>query len=296
MTHLFTVDVEEHFQVHALERYVSRADWPRMESRVEGSVDRVLALLAEAGATATFFVLGWLAERQPWLVRRISSAGHEVASHGWAHRRVFALTREEFREELRRSKGVLEEIAGRRVLGFRAPSFSIVPGMEWAFDALLEEGYVYDSSVFPIRRPGYGYPGAPRDPHALRLAHGELIELPLNVLSLGRFHIPAAGGGYLRHLPYGVVRAAFRQQSRRGVPGVFFMHPWELDPAQPRLRVSGLTGLRHYGGLLRMEGRVRRLLREFRFTSIASHPALPLERRTAAAPAPVPAELPQLSA
>jgi len=268
MEHLFTVDVEEHFQVHALEPYVARSDWSSMESRVERSMERLYGLLAEAGARATFFVLGCLAERKPALVPRMIELGHEVASHGWAHHRVSGQTPAAFREDVRRSKALLEDQAGRPVIGYRAPSFSITPGVEWAFDVLLEEGYVYDSSIFPIRRPGYGYPGAPRDPHVLRLAAGQLIELPLNTLTVGPARLPAAGGAYLRHLPYGMIRAAFRQQARRGVPGMFFLHPWEVDPGQPRLPVPPLTRMRHYGGLARTEGRVARLLSEFRFESV----------------------------
>ncbi|HLQ24241.1 MAG TPA: polysaccharide deacetylase family protein, partial [Gemmatimonadales bacterium] len=173
--HVFSVDVEEYFQVLAFEQVVSRASWDTLPSRVEESVGRLLELLARHSATATFFTVGWLAERKPALIRRIAEAGHEIASHSWWHRRVTALPPEEFRRDVRRCRDLLENVTGRRVAGFRAPSFSIVPGLEWAFDVLIEEGYRYDSSVFPIRRCEYGYPGAPPDAYEIRRPAGVLL-------------------------------------------------------------------------------------------------------------------------
>lgn len=266
--HLFSVDVEEHFQVNAFDRILSRDEWERQPSRVERNTDVLLELLARHEAHATFFTLGWVAERQPALLRRIAAAGHEIASHGWWHRRLTTLTPEEFREEARRSKAVLESLTGRMVTGFRAPSFSIVPGGEWAFDVLLEEGYRYDSSLFPIRRPDYGYPSAPPAPHEIRRAAGTLLELPLATLDVLGLRLPAAGGGYLRQLPLGLIQRAFRGLGARGTPGMFYIHPWEVDPAQPRLPVGVVTRLRHYGGLERTLPRLERLLSEFRFTSV----------------------------
>ncbi len=272
--HHFTVDVEEYFHVSALEPWVSPAEWGRYESRVVGSMMRLLGILSEHGVRATHFVLGWVAERHPALVRELASMGHEVASHGWDHRRIPHQSPEEFRASVRRTKEFLEDLTGRPVLGFRAPSFSIVPGHEWALDILIEEGYRYDSSLFPVRRRGYGYAEGARDPHWLERPVGRIYEIPPATLRrLGR-NLPAAGGGYLRLLPYGLVRSAFRQCSRRGVPGTFYIHPWELDPEQPRLPVSWATRLRHYGGLHRTEARIRALVREFRFTSIAESLAL----------------------
>jgi len=268
--HHFTVDLEEYFQVAAFASKVMRCDWQRFESRVTGEVDGLLEVLARHEVRATFFVLGWVAERQVELVRTIARAGHEIASHGWDHARVTTQTRPQFRESVRRTKDVLEEITGAPVLGFRAPSFSIVPGREWALDVLIEEGYRYDSSLFPVRRPGgnYGYPDGLPDPHWLERPSGRLAEIPPTTLRSCGFRLPAAGGAYLRLLPYGVVRAAFRQCERRKVPGTFYIHPWELDPDQPRLPVSWLTRVRHYGGLRRTAERIERLLSEFRFTAV----------------------------
>ena len=267
--HHFTVDVEEYFQVSAFESTIPRSAWESLESRVEASVHSLLQLLRDEGAEATFFVLGWIAERHPGLVRAIAAGGHEIASHGWDHRRVTHLTREEFRESVRRSKGVLESLVGERVVGFRAPSFSIVPGREWALDVLVEEGYGYDSSLYPIRRSGYGFPGGSRDPHWLERPGGRLAELPPATLRLGPMNLPAGGGAYFRLFPYPLVRAALRDFEGRGVPGTFYIHPWEIDPEQPRLAVSWPTRIRHYGGLSRTVPRLRRLLAEFRFQSIA---------------------------
>jgi polysaccharide deacetylase family protein (PEP-CTERM system associated) len=267
--HIFTVDVEEYFQVAAFERVVAREDWASYPSRIETTIDRLLDLLARSGATGTFFTLGWIGDRYPRLVRRIHDAGHEIASHGYWHRRVDSLNPRELRDELRSSKAVLEDACGAEVLGFRAPNFSIRPGHEWAFDILLEEGYRYDSSLFPIRRPGYGYHTAPPVPHLIHRAGGSLCELPLATTRWRNLRIPAAGGAYLRHLPYAVIRRAFREHSESGIPATFYIHPWELDPEQPRLRVSWPTRMRHYSGLTRTIPRLERLLAEFRFSSAA---------------------------
>jgi polysaccharide deacetylase family protein (PEP-CTERM system associated) len=249
---------------------VSRAEWDTLPSRVERSVELLLDLLARHDALGTFFTLGWIARRYPALVRRIADAGHEIASHSFWHSRVSTLTPEAFREELRSSKAALEDAAGTPVYGFRAPSFSIRPGGEWAFDVLLEEGYHYDSSLFPIRRRDYGYPGAPPEPHLIRRAGGTLLELPLATTTLAGLRLPAAGGGYLRQLPFGLIRRAFREHGERGVPGMFYIHPWEIDPGQPRLPVSRLTRVRHYRGLERTLPLLERLCAEFSFTSVAA--------------------------
>ncbi|HWV56088.1 MAG TPA: XrtA system polysaccharide deacetylase, partial [Longimicrobiales bacterium] len=272
VTHFFTVDVEEHFQVQALAGVVPRSRWEAQESRVEASLFELLGLLEATTATATFFVLGWLAERRPRLVREIVAAGHEVASHGWDHQLVTRQSRAEFRDSVRRSKAVLESIAGTRVLGFRAPSFSIVRGREWALDCLIEEGYVYDSSLYPVRRPGYGYPGGAGDPHWLDRPAGRLAEFPPATLRLGPLRLPAGGGAYFRLLPYALARSAFREATRRRTPATFYIHPWELDPGQPRYAVGPSTRIRHYGGLHRTRARLRRILSEFRFAAIG--PAL----------------------
>jgi polysaccharide deacetylase family protein (PEP-CTERM system associated) len=214
-------------------------------------------------------VLGWVAHRHPDVVRAIAAAGHEIASHGWDHVRVTRQRVEEFRLSVRRTRQALEDLVGRPVAGFRAPSFSIVPGREWALDVLLEEGYRYDSSLFPIRRSGYGYPDGCADPHALDRPAGRLIEFPPATISVGGVRLPAGGGAYFRLLPYHLVSAALRHCERRGTPGTFYIHPWELDPTQPRLSVPWAQRWRHYGGLRDTEPRLSRLLAQFRFTTIA---------------------------
>lgn len=267
--HLFSVDVEEHFQVVALQPWAPRHTWDGHPSRVAGNVDRLLELMARHRAVGTFFVLGWVADKHPDVVRRIAAAGHEIASHGWWHTQVTRLSPAEFREEVRTSRAILESLSGERVLGFRAPSFSIVPGHEWAFDVLLEEGYRYDSSLFPIRRPGYGWPGAPALPHTIRRPAGSLLELPMATTVIAGVRIPAAGGGYFRQLPYGLTARAFEEHGSRNQPAMFYIHPWEIDPDQPRLPVGFVTRVRHYGGLERTMPRLERLLAQFRFTSVA---------------------------
>lgn len=266
--HFFTVDVEEYFQVVALGPYAPPATWERFESRVERAIDQLLDLMARHGATGTFFTVGWVAERHPAMMKRIAAAGHEVASHTYDHVRVTHQTPAAFRESIRRTKRILEDVTGQEVIGFRAPSFSIVRGTEWALDMLVEEGHRYDSSLFPVRRRGYGYEDGARDPYVITSAAGRLVEFPpVTLRVLGRT-LPAAGGAYFRVLPPALVHAALRSAERRGVPGTFYIHPWEWDPGQPRLRVPVLTRLRHYTGLGRVLARLDALLADFRFTSV----------------------------
>src|SRR5437660_5781380 len=268
-THHFTVDVEEYFQVSAFEPHVPRERWDEFESRVGRSVAILLDLLARHRARGTFFILGWIAEHHPEVVTAIARAGHEVASHGWDHKRVTHQSPEHFRQCVRRSKALLEDLSGAPVLGFRAPSFSIVPGYEWALDILVEEGYRYDSSLFPVRRPGYGYPNGERAPHWLQRPSGRLAEVPPATWRPFGVNLPAAGGAYFRLLPYALVQAAFSDHSRRNVPATFYIHPWEIYPDHPRMTVPWLTRLRHYGGLHRVQPRLERMLGEFRFTVVA---------------------------
>jgi polysaccharide deacetylase family protein (PEP-CTERM system associated) len=282
--HLFTVDVEDYFQVVAFEGVVDRREWDRYPSRVEANTDRLLELLARHGARGTFFTLGWVAERHPGIVRRIAAAGHEVASHGHWHRRVTTLTPADFRREIRESKARLEEQSGHPCIGFRAPSFSIVPGVEWAFDVLLEEGYRYDSSLFPVRRPDYGYPHSPAVPFLIERSGGTLLELPLATTRLLGLQLPAAGGGYLRQFPYVLFHRAFRRWGEEGVSAMFYIHPWEYDVEQPRLPCSRLTAFRHYHNQNLVWPRLDRLLGEFRFTSVVDRFASLLEPKPASAP------------
>lgn len=268
-THYFTVDVEEHFQVLALAPFVPRERWDALESRVVRNVERLLELLARHGATGTFFTLGWVAERHPEMVKAIAAAGNEVASHGYDHRRVTELTPDQFRDQVRRTKAIIEGLTGKPCIGFRAPNYSIVPGREWALDILVEEGYRYDSSLFPVRRPGYGYPSGRREPYWLARGAGPLAEVPPATLRVAGINLPAAGGAYFRLLPYALVRAALRDAERRGVPATFYVHPWEYDTGQPRFAVPALTRVRHYGGVGRLWSRLERLMQEFRFVSIA---------------------------
>ena len=266
--HFFTVDVEEYFQVVALAPYAPMSSWETFESRVEPAIDRLLALMAEHGATGTFFTVGWVAERHPAMVKRIAAAGHELASHTYDHVRITHQTPDAFRESIRRTKSILEDLSGAPVLGFRAPSFSIVRGTEWALDLLIEEGHRYDSSLFPVSRSGYGYVGGQRDPHWIDRPAGRIAEIPPATLHLLGQTLPAAGGAYFRILPPVLVHSALRSSAERGVPGTFYIHPWEWDPGQPRLAVPFLTRVRHYAGQAGTFGRLERAFQEFSFTAI----------------------------
>lgn len=267
--HLFSVDVEDYFQVVAFESVVDRSAWDGYASRVVGNTSRLLDLLAEKGIRGTFFTLGWVARKYPALVRRIAESGHEVASHGDWHRRVSTLDVAGFRAELRDSRTALENACGQPCIGYRAPSFSIVPGTEWAFDVLLEEGFRYDSSLFPIRRPDYGYPGAPDGPCLIQRPGGTLLEIPLATTRVLGVRLPAAGGGYLRQLPFWLFRRAFGRGARDGVSAMFYTHPWEYDTEQPRLQCGPITAFRHYRNLHLTWPRMATLLGEHRFTSVA---------------------------
>jgi polysaccharide deacetylase family protein (PEP-CTERM system associated) len=272
--HFFTVDVEEYFQVVALAPYAPMARWESFESRVERSVDQLLALMARHGALGTFFTVGWVAERHPAMMRRIVAGGHEVASHTYDHVRITHQTPEAFRESVRKTKAIIEDITGTAVTGFRAPSFSIVRGTEWALDILIEEGHTYDSSLFPVSRSGYGYVGGGRDPYVIERPGGRLMEFPPATVRVVGKTLPAAGGAYFRILPYGLVRSALRGAASRGVPGTFYIHPWEWDPGQPRFDVPLLTRVRHYRGQATVLRRIERLLDEFHFTRILDPPTL----------------------
>lgn len=259
-----TVDVEDYFQVSALAPHIARADWETIPCRVDRNVGRLLELFANRGAKATFFTLGWIAERYPGLVRDIVSAGHEIASHGFDHQRASDQSYDEFFRDVRAAKLLLEDIAGRPVLGYRAPSFSIGANNLWAFDALCEAGYRYSSSVYPMRHDHYGMPEAPR--FSFHPREG-LTELPITTSRLWGHNLPAGGGGYFRLLPYAISRWSVRRvNAREGKPAIFYMHPWEIDPDQPRIAGIGLkTRFRHYINLARTEARLSNLLSDFRW-------------------------------
>ena len=261
-----TVDVEDYFQVSAFDDVVDRADWDRMESRVERNTHRLLDLFDQFDVRATFFVLAWVGERVPGLVGEIDRRGHEVASHGYAHRLVYDQSREAFRDDVRRARAILQDASGQAVVGYRAPSYSITARSLWALDVLIDEGYEYDSSIFPVRHDRYGLPGSPRHQHVRQGPGGSLVELPPATVRAGGVTLPAAGGGYFRLLPYAWTRWALtRVNGRERQPAVFYVHPWEIDPDQPRLPARGLSRFRHYRNLSQTEPRLRRLLRDFRF-------------------------------
>jgi polysaccharide deacetylase family protein (PEP-CTERM system associated) len=264
----FSLDVEDYFQVSALASAVARCTWSERESRVERNTDVILEALAERGVRGTFFVLGWIAERHPGLVKRIAESGHEIASHGYSHKLIYSQTPAEFREETVQSKRLLEDLIGASVLGYRAASFSITRDSLWALDVLLDAGFLYDSSVFPIRHDRYGLPEAARDPGPIEAPSGRsLVEFPMSAASFFGVRVPVCGGGYFRIFPYWLTRMGLRQINRRhGQPFTFYLHPWEVDPGQPRVSgVGWLSRFRHYTNLHRCESRLRRLLSEFEF-------------------------------
>ena len=260
-----TVDVEDYFQVQAFAACVKREDWDSLPCHVEANTDRILAQFADTGTVATFFTLGWVAARYPALIRRIVEAGHELASHGHGHQLVHQLSPAEFREDLQRAKGTLEDVGGVTVRGYRAPTFSIGPQNAWAFDVLAETGHLYSSSVYPVRHDLYGAPDAPRFAH--RVAAGSLLEIPLTTLRLGQHNMPIAGGGYFRLMPYSVFKAALKRfNANENKAGVFYFHPWEIDADQPRIAgASRLAKFRHYVNIGAVPRRLDKLLRDFRW-------------------------------
>jgi polysaccharide deacetylase family protein (PEP-CTERM system associated) len=267
MRNALTVDVEDYFHVAAFARQIDPATWDRFPLRVERNTRRLLDLLAEQGVRATFFVLGWVAERCPDLVRAIADQGHEVACHGYSHKLIYEQTPAVFREETVRAKACLEDQAQRPVLGYRAASYSITKRSLWALDILAELGFTYDSSIFPVRHDRYGIPDSPRWPYRLDTPIRDyLIEFPPSTLAVGGYRLPVGGGGYFRIYPYQVTRFALSRINRvEGHPFIFYLHPWEIDPEQPRIRAGWLSTFRHYTNLSRCEERLRHLLRDFQF-------------------------------
>lgn len=265
-----TVDVEDYFHASAFDRVVSRASWAERESRVVANTRRLLDSFAQQKVRATFFVLGWVAQRFPSLVREIASQGHELASHGFHHQLIYTLTPEQFRDDVRRAKAMIEDAGGCAVRGYRAPSFSIVQSSLWALDVLIEEGHTYDASIFPIHHDRYGIPDAPRTVHVIERGAGRIVEIPGSTVRAGGLNMPIAGGGYFRLLPYAFTRWGISRLNAQGVPAVFYIHPWEIDADQPRLPVPRLTACRHYSNLANTLDRLARMVNEFAFDTITA--------------------------
>ncbi len=267
ITNALTIDVEDYFQVSAFAPYIRRDEWDARECRVERNVHRILDLLAERQVHATFFTLGWIAERYPQLVKRIVAEGHELASHGYGHERASDLSEAAFVADITRAKGLLEDIGGHAVRGYRAPSFSIGTGNLWAFDALARAGHAYSSSIYPIKHDHYGMPDSPRFAYRVGSVGTGLLEVPVTTLRLMNRNLPSSGGGYFRLLPYALSRwmiGTVNREDRQSA--IFYFHPWEIDADQPRVAgIDARTRFRHYVNIPRMEGRLRQLLADFRW-------------------------------
>ena len=264
-----TIDVEDYYHVSGFEHIVARAEWDRYESRVVASTQRVLYVLERAEVRATFFVLGWVAQRHPHLVRSIRAAGHEVGCHSYEHRLIYTQSPDDFRDDLRRARDVLQDVLGEPVTAYRAPSFSITQQSEWALDILVEEGFTTDSSIYPTHHDRYGLPGTPLQPHEIRRTGGSLWEFPPPVWRILGYPLPVGGGGYFRLYPYALTRRGLGAINRAGRPFAVYLHPWEFDLAQPRLRPGWLRGFRHYVNLHRTEPRLVRLLGDFSFGTLS---------------------------
>ena len=264
-----TVDVEDYYQVEAFSDVVKREDWPKWESRVEKNTFDLLELFARHGVRATFFVLGYVAEMHPSIVKAISEGGHEVACHGYHHRLIYKQTPEEFRADIRKSLDILQSQSGTEIIGYRAPSYSITNASMWALDVLLEEGIRYDSSIFPVHHDRYGVPDAERFPHVLKREKGTLVEFPPSTVRLGSMNLPISGGGYFRIFPYQFFRWGWKRINQtEDESAIFFLHPWEIDPDQPVVPGSRVNILRHRLNLSRTKGRLEKLLRDFKFAPV----------------------------
>ncbi len=295
MINALTIDIEDYFQVRAFSDIISYESWDDYGCRIERNADRLLEILSHSVRNSqsgianqmkgTFFVLGWIAERYADLVRRIQKEGHEIACHGYAHKLIYKQTKEEFREDIRKAKIILEDVTGSEVIGYRAPSFSITNRSQWAFEVLIEEGFKYDSSIFPIWHDFYGFPAAPRFPflvssrfnsnvefssHLTPNVPKTLIEFPISTVRLLGQNLPISGGGYFRLFPYLLIRKGLRRvNEKEGKPFVFYLHPWELDPEQPRInKIPIRSKFRHYVHLEKTEGKFKKLLTDFTFSSI----------------------------
>jgi polysaccharide deacetylase family protein (PEP-CTERM system associated) len=275
MFNALTIDVEDYFHVTAFERHVHRDEWDSYELRVAANISRILTILDEFHIRATFFILGWVAKRAPEMVRDIFRRGHEIACHGYGHELIYGIGPERFREDVRKSKALLEDICGEQVIGYRAPSYSITKKSLWALDILIEEGFSYDSSIFPVYHDTYGIPDADRFPHDIKRSSGAIREFPLTTLPvsvLGReYRLPIAGGGYLRLFPSSFLRKWIRRiNTWEKKPAVLYFHPWEVDPDQPRIRAGFKSRFRHYLNLSSTEGKLRRIFSDTKFSTMAA--------------------------
>jgi polysaccharide deacetylase family protein (PEP-CTERM system associated) len=281
-----TVDVEDYFHASAFRAKVPFESWPRRHSRVVRNTRRVLELLADFNTTATFFILGWVAEHCPSLVREIHSAGHELGCHSYAHRLLYDMTAAEFRDDTRRALAAIEDAAGVSVCAYRAPSFSITERSLWALEILVELGFTIDSSIFPVRHYLYGIPTAPRQPFQIRIRGGDLAEFPPPTLKIGRWTIPVTGGAYLRLVPYWFQARGLSDMATRAEPIVLYFHPWELDPDQPRIAGAFGSKLYHYAALARTERRLRQMLKTFAFGKLSQLAQTAIQTYEIAAPTP----------
>ncbi len=271
MKNALTVDLEDYFHVSAYAGKVRLEEWDSYPSRVAQNTDRLLELLAQHNCHATFFVLGWVAEKKPDVVARVAAAGHEIACHSMLHRRIFDLTPQEFREDTHRAKAVIEDATGKQVVGYRAPSFSVTKKSSWALEILADEGFQYDSSIFPVEHPSYGIPDAPRTPYWFNTARGRILEFPLPTLSIGSKRSPIGGGAYLRLLPYNYTLWSIRYLNQHeNFPVCVYIHPWELDPEQPRMGGRVSARARHYFGLRGTETKLRKLVRDVELCPLSS--------------------------
>ncbi|MCW8855325.1 MAG: DUF3473 domain-containing protein [Gammaproteobacteria bacterium] len=265
----FTVDVEDYFQVSAFENDVKRSDWDSIDSRVSRNTDVILEILSQHKVKGTFFVLGWVAERYRNIVEKIDKEGHEVACHGFSHKLIYNQTVSEFKEETIRAKEILEDIVQKPVNGYRAASYSITNDSLWALDVLVEAGFKYDSSIYPVTHDRYGISDAQELPHLISSPSGnELVEFPLSIYKILQYHLPVSGGGYFRLYPYFFTKYALSSINRNHKPFVFYLHPWEIDPQQPRISTNPLSRFRHYNNLELCESRLQKLLSDFKFTTM----------------------------
>lgn len=271
MMNLLTIDVEDYFQVENLSGVINISEWGDYQVRVEKNTDKILNILSDFNMNATFFVLGWVAERYSEIVKKINNAGHEVASHGYEHKLIFNQTQEEFREDIRKTKQILEDIVKTEVVGYRAPNFSITKDSIWSLDILKDEGFKYDSSLLPVKRKKGGLAEAKRKPYEISIKEGLLMEFPLSTVKIFNKNMSFSGGGFFRLYPYCFTNWAVKEVNREGLPVIFYIHPWEFDPEQPRVNASFMNRFKHYVNLSKTEEKFKRLLGDFEFCSIREY-------------------------